>query len=396
MELKNNKSNMTPSEKYVSDLCEKSFLPFWSFPNPIGKKSKELCDVLIVCGEIIIIISVKDIRVSEHKDSMIQYDRWVKKAIYDSIDQIHGAERYLSAVDEVLLKNRDVVVKLPSKESRIIHRIAIAFGSPEFFPLPTGEFDKGYVHVFDERSTATILSELDTISDFTAYLDAKKGFLSDKTMLLPNEVDFLAYYIQTGLDVDLPPDTVIAGENLWKNYIKSKDYKEWQSDVSVSYIWDFMIQQIHKIHVTNGISKGRRQEMEEAIRTINLEPRMNRIELGSVLENAIKSELKARMLRPLKNAEHTYVFMPLSDKNWEEKEMELELRCMVARYENPTAKKIIGISIGSNSKGESCFDLFTFYLPEIDENFARIVKEIKDEFGYFANSVISHSKDFRK
>lgn len=386
---------MTSSEKYVADLCEKSFLPFWSFPNPIGKKDKELCDVLVVCGNTIIIISVKDIRVSEHQDVMIKYDRWVKKAIYDSVDQIHGAERYLRTVDEVLLKDKNITVKLPSKDSRIIHRIAIAFGSPESFPLETGEFKKGYVHVFDERSTATILSELDTIVDFTNYLSAKRDFLRDKTMLLPSEVDFLAYYIQTGLDNDIPADTVIVGQDLWEDYIRSKEYARWKEEISVSYIWDFMIWIIHKNHITENISKEKREETEAAIRMINLESRINRIELGIVLENAIKKKLNARMLRPLNNAEHTYVFMPLTDRNWEEKETELQLRCMVARYENPTAKKIIGISIGSNSKGEIFFELLTLYIPEIDEDFALAVQDIKNELGYFAKPVLSHSKDFR-
>ena len=51
---------MTPSERYVDNLCKKSFLPFWSFPNPLGKKGKELCDVLVVCGHTIILISVKE------------------------------------------------------------------------------------------------------------------------------------------------------------------------------------------------------------------------------------------------------------------------------------------------------------------------------------------------
>ena len=44
---------MTPSEKFVSELCEKSFLPFWSFASPLGKKNKELCDVLVVCNNTI-------------------------------------------------------------------------------------------------------------------------------------------------------------------------------------------------------------------------------------------------------------------------------------------------------------------------------------------------------
>lgn len=71
---------MTPSEKYVSELCEKSFLPFWSFPSPLGKKDKELCDVLVVCGNDIVIISIKDIKVSSHTDEIIQYERWQKKS----------------------------------------------------------------------------------------------------------------------------------------------------------------------------------------------------------------------------------------------------------------------------------------------------------------------------
>jgi hypothetical protein len=387
---------MTPSEKYVAELCEKSFLPFWSFANPIGKKGKELCDVLVVCGNIIVIISVKDIRVSENNDALVQYERWVKKAIHDSIDQIHGAERYLSGVDEVLLKNKRTNVKLPDKKNREIHRIAIALGSPANFPLPTGEFEKGYVHVFDETSTSTIITELDTIVDFTNYLTAKREFVANKTLLMANEVDFLAYYIQTGLEDDIPSNAVISGENLWDDYINSNEYAKWQDDVRVSYIWDDMIHHVHNYHITDSTSNEKRDEIEEAIREINLEPRINRIELGSILNNAIERKLKARILKPINNAEHAYVFMPLTDKNWKQKQAELELRCKVSRYENPTAKKIIGISIGSNSDGDSCFDICSIYIPEIDEDFIREVMEIKKELGYFTNTVVSNSVDFRK
>lgn len=41
-----------------------SFL-YGSYPNPHGKESKELCDVLVVCSPDIITVSVKDIRASE-------------------------------------------------------------------------------------------------------------------------------------------------------------------------------------------------------------------------------------------------------------------------------------------------------------------------------------------
>lgn len=386
---------MTASEKYVSELCEKSFLPFWSFPNPIGKKNKELCDILVVCENTIIIISVKDIAISEHNDELIKYERWVKKAIHDSVDQIYGAERFLETVDEIFLKDKKAKIKLPPKESRIIHRIAIAFGSADDFPFPNGNFGKGIVSVFDEKSTFTILNELDTITDFTNYLIAKEKFVSDKTILIPNEIDFLAFYLQTGLEVDAPAGAVISGSNLWESYLETSEYLEWREDIASSYIWDFMILQLHEMHITSNTSDERRHELEEAIRTINLESRINRIELGEILRNAIKNKVKARMLQPLKDSNHAYVFMPLNDKNWEEKEGELELRCMVARYENPTVEKIIGISIGSNSNGESCFDICTIVIPEMDDEFIKDVNLIKEELGYFKNPVISENKKNR-
>lgn len=383
---------MTPSEKYVSELCEKSFLPFWSFPNPVGKKNKELCDILIVCGNTIIIISVKDISVSEHDDKLIRYERWIKKAIHDSVDQIYGAERFLNSVDEVFSKDKKAKIKLPHKAARIIYRIAIAFGSDDDFPLLTGNFGKGYVSVFDEKSTYTILNELDTINDFTDYLIAKEKFIADKIIHIPHEIDFLAFYLQTGLDVNVPNGAIIAGRDLWEGYIESSEYIKWREDIAVSYIWDFMIQQLHERHINSTTTDEWKEELEEAIRTINLETRINRIELGEILDDAIKNKVNARMLRPSPGTTHAYVFMPLTDKNWKRKEGELELRCMVARYENPTATKVIGISIGSNSKGESCFDICTIFIPEMNEEFIRTAKLIKDELGYFKNPIIKRNK----
>jgi hypothetical protein len=387
---------MTPSEKYVAELCGKSFLPFWSFSNPIGKKNKELCDVLVVCENNIIIISVKDISVSEHKDESVQYERWVKKAIYSSADQIYGAERYLESVDYVFSKDNKTKIKLPKKNGRIIHRIAIAFGRKENFPLPTGDFGKGFVHVFDEKSTFTVLYELDTITDFTNYLVAKEKFIANKCILIPTESDFLAFYLLTGLKIDVPADTIVTEEGLWEDYIRSEEYLEWRKEIKISYVWDRMILRLHDYHVLKETTEESRIQLEESVRQINLEPRINRIELGSVLDNAKEMKVSARMLKPLDGCIHTYVLIPLNDKNWDRKESELKLRCIVARVENPNTEKIIGISIGSNSNGESSFDICYLNIPELDEELIKHAKEIQDEFGYFKKPVVSQSKDFRK
>jgi hypothetical protein len=41
-------SGVTPTERLLADLCEKSFLKLWSYPNPFKDDRKELCDLLAV------------------------------------------------------------------------------------------------------------------------------------------------------------------------------------------------------------------------------------------------------------------------------------------------------------------------------------------------------------
>ena len=379
---------MTTSEKYVSELCEKSFLPFWSYPNPIGKNNKELCDILIVCGDIIIIISVKDIKVSNHVDDVINYERWVRKAIDDSVKQIYGAEKYIQNSDEITLKDYCTKIPLPQKENRKIYRVAIAFGGNPNFPLPMGDFGKGYVSVFDEKSTTIILDELDTIIDFTKYLDCKENLQKKATIIAAYESDFLAFYLKTGLYFDNFPDSLILDDDLWESYKASDEYDSWKNESAVSYMWDIFIQVLFTNNFKDNINNKKFLEFEEAVRIINLEDRITRIGLGISLENAAKEKVQARMLQPHLDKDYTYVFMPLSDKNWDFKKEELLLRCDVARYLNPQIQKVIGVAIGKiliNNKEAPIFDICYIDIPEITKDFESHVKKVQKEFGYFVN-----------
>lgn len=68
---------LTESEKFVASISERAFLRLWTHPNPVGKKGKELCDCLIVCGNHIIIISVKYIQYKDTGD-IAGWKRWTK------------------------------------------------------------------------------------------------------------------------------------------------------------------------------------------------------------------------------------------------------------------------------------------------------------------------------
>jgi hypothetical protein len=75
---------MNRSEELVYNLCKKSFLSLWSYANPKGKNGKELCDVLVVCDPDIIIISVKEIELTNSGDVSTDWKRWQKRAIEKS------------------------------------------------------------------------------------------------------------------------------------------------------------------------------------------------------------------------------------------------------------------------------------------------------------------------
>jgi hypothetical protein len=43
-------TGLTTSEQYLAKLADKTFLNLWSYPNLYRDVGKELCDLLVVCG----------------------------------------------------------------------------------------------------------------------------------------------------------------------------------------------------------------------------------------------------------------------------------------------------------------------------------------------------------
>ena len=48
---------LNASEQVLAELCEKSFLKLWTYPNLFRKPAKELTDLLVVFGNDVIIFS---------------------------------------------------------------------------------------------------------------------------------------------------------------------------------------------------------------------------------------------------------------------------------------------------------------------------------------------------
>ncbi|MFA4887922.1 MAG: hypothetical protein WC595_06950 [Candidatus Nanoarchaeia archaeon] len=382
---------MTNTEKLIFELTKNTCLSLWSYANPIGKKGKELCDILVYSEPNIIIISVKEIIPTDSGNNKVDWERWERTAIEKSYKQIYGAERYLNSLENILLNNGTVELKLPPLQNRKYYRIAVAIGGEEKMPIVWGDFGKGFVHVFDNISVDIIFKELDTITDLLKYLEKKEVLYKNKEkdfVITGGEEDLLAFYLSNNEDFKYQGNTTILDDNLWKGYIASKEYSRWKKNVKVSSLWDNFIELL-----TKDFQKGRLEvggnynDIELVLRTMAKESRNNRILLSKgFLDFYSNPTIRSRPVASYSDI--VYVFLTANrDEDREYRRAELMGRCLIVRKYTPEAHIVVGIATEKND-GENGFSLDVTYLykPSISKRDEKNVEKMVNEFGWFKNS----------
>ena len=390
---------LTPSEKFVTYLCEKSFLKLWTHPNPIGKKKKELCDCLIVCGPHVIIISVKE---NEYKDTgnSVGWKRWTKVAIEKSASQIWGAERWLESSTEII-RHDDRIVTLPTKKERKYHRISVSLGGQGHVPLKWGDLGNGFVHTYDEYSVGVVFEALDTISDFVDFLSASEELVKKGTHILFDGggiEDLVGLYLSNGRSFHLnhgsskTPDMLILQDDIWKGFSESDEYKEMKHDLRNSYIWDKLIDHYANDLLTDGMFDMHSKEVtqnELALVTMTLQPRGHRANLAEALIEFLENpELKiaSRVVKGNKNIEFVFLVGKTSDRK--ARGQELILRCLVVRGRFPNVTTVVGIATDRPSTSDIGYssDIVYIHMPEWSTENEEHVRRIQANLGYFQNA----------
>ena len=281
----------TASERYLARLARKAFLSLWSYPNVYtdegrakGKgDGKELCDLLVVFGNHVLIFSDKACAFPDHPDIKVAWGRWYKSAVHKSVRQLVGAEKFLRAnPDRIFLDkacSAPFPIPLPDPTSARIHRIAVTRGSNaaahEYWdkqssgslmidtcvegltehlevPFTIGWPDsrERFVHVLDEMTLDVLLEELDTLPDLITYLEAKERFLTSAPFIsVAGEEELVARYQVTMKDnkhvlPELPDGTdgVAVLEGDWEYYCASQERAARREADKGSYMWDELIE----------------------------------------------------------------------------------------------------------------------------------------------------------
>jgi hypothetical protein len=130
---------------------------------------------------------------------------------------------------------------------------AIDFSQEGFMPFCVGDVnpDGMFVHVFDDVGVRRVLEHLNTITDFTRYLNKRAEYLrSGKLFLCHGEEELLANYlnvvIRTGGDYDFELPRKKGDENSglvtlqgqWSAYVLSEGYFAKTLADDISYTWD--------------------------------------------------------------------------------------------------------------------------------------------------------------
>jgi hypothetical protein len=391
---------LNKAEQFVFQVCKRSFLSLWSYINPLGKNNKELCDILIVCEPDIIIVSVKEVKVTKSKDITIDWKRWNRKAIEDSVRQIYGAERWIKSASNVIRKDGTKGLGFPKKEEQHIHRIAVAIGRGEKVPMFYGDFGKGFVHVLDKIAFNIILQELNTIKDFIDYLSAKEEFYRSKsqTPLLAGEENLLAFYLSQGRNFPDKYDSVFLDNNLWEGIIKKPEYRKKKELDKISFVWDRLIDDISKSVLENKLEFSSSPGHGEIIlRAMARENRFSRRILGKLFAEFIalssKNILRARMTPGPSGVLYVFLAIPHTIER-KYRIAELGTRCFVARGLNQDIDTIIGIATEQLKQGIGhSFDLYYLHKPDWTKKDQAHMEGIQKDCGFFVNSVKTEAKE---
>ncbi len=405
------------SEKYLASLCEKTFLALWSYPRVYKDQGggKEVCDLLVVFKNHVIIFSDKYCKFPETNNPQQDWDRWYKRAIVDSANQLYGAERWIKSFPKRLfldhLCTKHFPLEIPSPEKADFHRILIAHGAAEqcrkrfrggsgslmldyintddplterrSFTIGHVNRRKGFIHVFDDTTLDVVLETLDTISDLTAYLLAKERLIKNKFIVTATgEEELMAHYLMNinkdGEHDFVTPDdfnAVSFDEGFYAEFESNPQRIAQIRENQISCLWDDLIDRTAKNLLNGKLIKDEKtgfSNIEQMLRVMASENRTQRRGIMHSIQMLIKSTLQTTdysvKVFGYEKSPTVYVLIVYNSVPFNASKEDflfflqncLSAYCRVAKTKFPNALDIIGIGLDGTDADNTFRENFVY------------------------------------
>lgn len=442
---------VTPTEKLLSNICERTFLKLWSYPNPFNENGDELCDLIAVFDDHVFIFFDRESRKFDNskKGLSVTWERWKREVIDKQIKTLKGAEKYIRTGKPIFLDNKcKIPLPVNVPESGMIHKFVVAHGAEEarkkfsnddFYgslaicygkPKQSSEYPffvklekNDPVHILDSSNIEIILGELDTIHDLTSFINEKENAIKKYDSLLYfAEEDLLAHYFfnydenlgRHRIGVENLDSSILLEPGFWKDFVNSEAYERRKKANKNSYFWDKLMQRTYQ-QALDGSLFGNFDlaSGNNPINEMAREPRFARRILSEQLLNAIRdfpetdcvAERSIKFMVSSHDPDKGYVFLQMKcpqarysdDNNRLIRQKMLRIACGIARNRYETLKTVVGIGIyppkftNRNSEDFILLDCSEW----TEEDYASYELENKT-FGFFTNMQMSekHVKDF--
>jgi hypothetical protein len=231
------------AEWIIHNLATKTFLTDWCYPNPKKPDGKELCDLLVVFDATAIIWQMKDLKTD--KDG-----KYKKAEVEKNLRQLSGARRSLFDLKvPIELENpRRGKEKFDPDQIKSVHLISVLMGEGKE-PFPFVQVVKNrMIHAFTREFADIALSELNTVSDFCAYLRNKEAIDKKKMLVVGGgEENLLGKYLELGRSFSWMDnyDNIFNDETIWPKFTSLEQVKGKQKADRISYGWDSIIDRAH-------------------------------------------------------------------------------------------------------------------------------------------------------
>jgi hypothetical protein len=374
------------AEAFVNELASKTFLIDWCFPNPRLSNSKELCDLLVVFEHTAIIWQVKNAKLK--RDGNLN-----KKAAEKNLRQLAGARRQIFDVGTPIdLSNarRHPEMLDPATIDEVFLVSVLIGETPDILGVPT-EIGQYPCHVLTRDGVEVLLSELDTISDFCAYLREKERAQQNfgEILLVGGERELLAYYLLhersfAGLE---GYDDIAIEEGVWDGLQDRPEYQAKKKADRISYGWDSLINNVHL---------GGHPNYEKIARELACANRFDRRYLSQafydahlIADQSAEDQMTFRRVGEFKGA--TYCFLFTGDAiSREERRKIMEALCIVARGKYQDNRKVVGIATEMQLRPTCSYDFCLLEIEEWTEEYERQRQEIQDATGLLTNITEHH------